>query len=180
MSFPYMPLYTGSYLKKTRKLNTEQHGAYLLILMEMWNHEGELAFDHEELAKIAGISARRWPAIWDKLSPMFLYGKGVIRQERLDEELEKAAELTVKRRNAGRKGGFTTSLKSKGSVAAGLQQSPSRLQSESESYSTTAPVERAPAAANPVHGRSEHEERAEAIELAKLKILNFPTTRQGG
>ena len=53
MSFAYMPLYTGDYLRDTRHLTPMKHGVYLLLLAHCWDQKGPVPLDEQEAAGIA-------------------------------------------------------------------------------------------------------------------------------
>lgn len=62
--FPGLTLWTDSYLADTRHLSTEEHGAYLLLLMEAWRRPGcDLPDDDAELARMSGLPLDRWVEI---------------------------------------------------------------------------------------------------------------------
>lgn len=68
--YPAMPLWTDAYLADTRHLTTEEHGAYLLLLMEAWRRPNCSLPDNDViLARLAGLSVDRWqemkPVIMD-------------------------------------------------------------------------------------------------------------------
>ena len=59
--FPHLPLFTDAYLADTRHLTTEEHGAYLLLMMEAWRRpECSLPDDDRLLARLCGLSIERW------------------------------------------------------------------------------------------------------------------------
>lgn len=61
---PYMPLWVEDYRRDTRHLCTEEHGAYLKLLMEAWESPASsLPDDDEMLARIVGVSRERWEAM---------------------------------------------------------------------------------------------------------------------
>lgn len=62
--FPALPLFTDAYLSDTRHLSTEEHGAYLLLLMEAWRRpDCSLPDDDRLLARLAGLPIDRWEQV---------------------------------------------------------------------------------------------------------------------
>jgi uncharacterized protein YdaU (DUF1376 family) len=54
-----MPFYVGDYLSATRRLTTEQHGAYVLILLDYWKN-GPPPNDDGVLAQISAPFNVAW------------------------------------------------------------------------------------------------------------------------
>jgi len=123
MSRAWMPLYVGDYLADTKHLTTIEHGAYLLLIMQYWQR-GPLPDDDKTLRIITGLSAQQWRRARPKLAALFeleakcdskmlpavsANAKQLLSKcwhhKRLDEELEKAEILRIKRQLAGFKGG---------------------------------------------------------------------------
>ena len=109
-----MQLYVGDYLGDTRHLTTEQHGAYLLLLMAMWSSEGELPNDEAKLARMAGVGLAKWRKIGPDVTAFFTVEGAVITQKRLRKEREKWESKSATRREAGKRGGDAKALKEKG------------------------------------------------------------------
>jgi uncharacterized protein YdaU (DUF1376 family) len=56
-----MPIFGDSYLADTTHLTTEEHGAYFLLLLAAWRQpDCALPLDERVLARIAGVSLRKW------------------------------------------------------------------------------------------------------------------------
>jgi uncharacterized protein YdaU (DUF1376 family) len=87
----------------TGRLTTEQHGAYLLILLDYWKN-GPPPNDDAVLAPLA----RMTPAAWRKAKPaiigFFDIEGGNLIQKRVERERSRAAEVTEERSKAGKAG----------------------------------------------------------------------------
>ena len=60
----WMPLYIGDYLAETMSFTTEQHGAYIRLLMACWREQGKpLSGTDEDLATITGLTIARWRVV---------------------------------------------------------------------------------------------------------------------
>lgn len=119
---PFMQLYVSDYLGDTMHLTTEQHGAYLLLLMTMWRHEGILPNDDAKLARIARVNPKRWPLIKGDVLAFFTEQDGQLTHKRLAKELQKALSISQKRKNAGSLGGLAKSLKNNDQPLASAKQ----------------------------------------------------------
>lgn len=107
----WFPLVVGDYLKDTSRLTTEQHGAYLLLLMDYWTG-GPPPDDDSALASITKLDARRWRIMRPVMLRYFRIEAGVWRQKRADEELERWAERKRRFAERGRAGGLAKAASS--------------------------------------------------------------------
>lgn len=86
---PWMPFYPADYLADTRRLTTEQHGAYLLLLMDSWV-SGALPDDDDVLARVAGLDAERWAQVRPVIARYFQIADGQWVHARIEREREHA------------------------------------------------------------------------------------------
>lgn len=100
----WMPLYVGDYLRDTMHLTTEQHGAYLLLIMAAWTGSGTLLDDDDFLASTAKLSKSVWKKSRKVYEAFFEINNGVWTHKRIGTELEKARRTTEAKSIAGRKG----------------------------------------------------------------------------
>lgn len=100
----WFPLMVSAYMKKTWGLTTEQHGAYLLLLINYWV-DGPPLDDDALLAGLARLDTRRWKAMRPVMLRYFRIEDGRWRQDRADEELKRWAERKAKFAERGAAGG---------------------------------------------------------------------------
>lgn len=96
MSKPWMPLYVADYLADTAHLGAAESGAYLHLIMHYWL-KGGLPTDPVQLAKISRMSLKQFNRATPVLAPFF--GPNWT-HKRIDQELDKAQEISEKRRHA--------------------------------------------------------------------------------
>ena len=119
-----MPLYVADYLGDTTHLTTEEHGAYLLILMAMWRAGGRLPCEAAKLARFARLTPAKWARIEIDILAMFDVQPHHIGHKRLERELAKYLKISDERAKAGAAGGKAKALKTNVSASDLPEQTP--------------------------------------------------------
>ena len=88
----WMPLYIGGYLSKTMHLTTEQHGAYLLLIMAYWQNNGPLC--ESRLPAITKLTPDAWSNAQALLEEFFdtKSKPGFWVHTKIEKELKRAAK----------------------------------------------------------------------------------------
>lgn len=115
---PFMQLYVSDFVGDTLLLSTEHIGAYLLLLIALWNADGVLPADDVKLARVARMTVKKWKSVSAEILPFFTVENGQLTHNRLTKELHKSERQSELRAAAGSRGGNATALKNKGSKLA--------------------------------------------------------------
>lgn len=110
-AIPYMPLYVADYIADAAHLTTEEHGAYLLLIMTYWQRGKPLPADPNRLANIARMSNERWTDVQRTLSEFFIIGDGVWSHKRIEAELLRFRDKSEKAKAAGKASGARRTTK---------------------------------------------------------------------
>ena len=114
----WWPMYPADFAIDTQGLTLEEVGAYVTFLNQYWRTEGKLSGSDAYLARLVGVSPQKWKALRPVLCRFFsVDDKGNWRHERLDAELQKAIDLSEKRRESGRVGGLKTQANAKANAS---------------------------------------------------------------
>ena len=92
----WMPIYIPDYLGDTMHLTTEQHGAYLLLIMAYWRNAGALPDDNKRLAAITRMGMEQWLETRPVLEEFFRVYAGAWHHGRIDLEISEAQENIAK------------------------------------------------------------------------------------
>jgi len=106
----WFPLYCGDYLRSTGRLNTQEHGAYLLLIIDYWCN-GHLPDDDSVLARITKLSAPKWRECRKSLEGYFTVSAGSWKHDRIDREIAAAKKRSMAARKNGAKGGRPKNVK---------------------------------------------------------------------
>lgn len=112
---PFMQLYVSDFVGDTLLLSTEHIGAYLLLLIALWNADGVLPADDVKLARVARMTVKKWKSVSSEILHFFIVENGELTHNRLTKELHKSERQSELRAAAGSRGGAATALKNKGS-----------------------------------------------------------------
>jgi uncharacterized protein YdaU (DUF1376 family) len=93
MKHPWMPLYVADYLTDTTHLTTQQHGAYVLLMMRYWA-TGNLPHNDAQLAQVTRLDTESWL----REKPVVLaFFNNDLTHKRIELELKKTAAISRKR-----------------------------------------------------------------------------------
>jgi len=109
-SLPYMQLYVSDYLADTAHLTPAQHGSYLLLLMNYWQRGKPLDNTDDRLAFVARMTAEEWFDNKDILAEFFIVEGDLWVHSRIEADLQKVQEKSVKASLNGRLSGVKRSL----------------------------------------------------------------------
>jgi len=99
----WMPLYIGDYLSATTRLTTEQHGAYLLLMLDYWKN-GPLPDNDAILAQITRLNPDAWANARGILQAFFRHEGGQWVHGRIEKELQAAKDRQDKASEKGKLG----------------------------------------------------------------------------
>jgi uncharacterized protein YdaU (DUF1376 family) len=100
-ALPYIQLYVADYLADTAHLTTEEHGAYLLLIMNYWQRGKPLPNNDERLARIARLSNERWTDVKQTIEEFFNITSTEWRHARIDKDLNAVNEKSKSASEAG-------------------------------------------------------------------------------
>ncbi|QLL11725.1 YdaU family protein [Pseudomonas chlororaphis] len=99
-ALPYMQLYVADYLADTMHLNTEEHGAYLLLIFNYWQTGKPIPVSR--LARIARLSDERWTVVERSLNEFFNERSGEWVHDRIERDLQAVHATQTQRSAAGK------------------------------------------------------------------------------
>jgi len=99
----WMPVYVGDYLADTQRLTTEQHGSYILLLLDYWRN-GPPPTDDAILCSITRLKMTRFRKHKNVLLSFFTVEGGKLIHKRVERERQRANGITDERSKAGKAG----------------------------------------------------------------------------
>ena len=97
----HIPLFPDAYLRDNYRLSLEQHGLFLMLMMEAWDSDDcTLPDDEKFLANVAGITPAKFRKIAGPVLDKWTREGGRIYQKRLVKEWNYVREKSGKRKAA--------------------------------------------------------------------------------
>lgn len=93
----HIPLFPDAYLRDNFRMSLEQHGMFLMLIMEAWNDDNcSLPDDEKELAALCGVSVSHFRKIASPVLSKWTRENGRIYQKRLRKEWLYVREKSAK------------------------------------------------------------------------------------
>lgn len=95
-----MQFYTKSYLSDTRRLSCLEHGLYCQLLFMMWENQGVLWFNEDDLAYETGLTREQFDTAWLNVKRYFQIKKDKLYNEHITKDLQSKKKISFERANA--------------------------------------------------------------------------------
>ena len=102
-ALPYMQLYVADYLADTMHLTVDQHGAYMLLIMNYWQTGKPLPDIDQRLQCVCRTTAEHWQELRPAVEEFFIVEQGYWFHNRIDLDLEKVLAKSDSARRAAKK-----------------------------------------------------------------------------
>jgi uncharacterized protein YdaU (DUF1376 family) len=99
---PYIQFYPTDYLIDTAHLALDEHGAYLLLILNYWQRGGPLPNDNKKLAGICRTDVEHWLNMRSTLLDFFDTNDAEIVHKRLEQDLQAVRYKSQKASKAGK------------------------------------------------------------------------------
>lgn len=181
---PYIPLYVDDYDAATAHLTVEEDGAYSRLIRLCWRTQGcSLPNDEAWIARKIRLSADEFSRVGKPvLDEFFSLSRGRLIQKRLKAEYDTISRKKSARKLAGKKGGETKALNTKGNLASNATVLPADTRALPEPKPEPEPereVVGVVAGANDPDDWPEGKATDHAAFLAKINHHLDPSKRQG-
>lgn len=101
----WFPFFVGDYKAATMGLSHEERGIFVDLLCFYCHRQLPLPNDDTQLAKLTGLTLRRWKTAREAIAPLFTIKQGIWTLPQLDKRIARGLEIREKRRLSGRIGG---------------------------------------------------------------------------
>lgn len=159
----WMPLFIGDYLADTTRLTTEQHGAYLLLIMDYWRN-GPPPNDDGILGSITKLNHKDWKRVKPAVMALFKLEDGVFKHKRIEAELTDAAKRKEKSEQKAKKAAEARW----GKVAVEHAVSPTSSNASSNAPSIPQALHEECPSPSPSHSTEKPKSKAEAATATRL------------
>jgi len=98
----WMPLMISDFRRDTYDMSTDCVGMYLNLLIALWQNNGQISSNEDDLRLICRSTRQEWDRHKLKLSRLFYVGDGCWMHNGIREQLARAKKVSAARSEAGK------------------------------------------------------------------------------